>query len=137
MKPQGPKSIQGPLLRGLAGHSAAGQNDQAAAEQMWLLGLGAGCRKNIPAVPAGRSVFYLTSHLIGLLVHVLSEDGVYLGSDRSNSHTPQLRLRGGVGLRGQSTGATAIFATHRGVAFNFEYLRPADNPPIESAHSPA
>jgi hypothetical protein len=26
MKPQGPKSIQGPLLRGLAGRSATGQN---------------------------------------------------------------------------------------------------------------
>ena len=70
MKPQGPKSTQGPLLRGLAGRSAPGQNDQAAAEQMWLLGLGAGCRKNIPAIPAGRSVFHLTSPLIGLLAHV-------------------------------------------------------------------
>jgi len=40
MKRQGGKSIQGPLLRGLAGRSAAGQNDQAAAEEMWLLGLG-------------------------------------------------------------------------------------------------
>ena len=26
---------------------------------------------DIPAVPAGRSVFYLTSHLIGLLVQVI------------------------------------------------------------------
>jgi hypothetical protein len=59
MKPQGGKSIQGPLLRGLAGRSTTGQNDQAAAEQMWRLGLGAGCRKNIPAIPAGRSVFLL------------------------------------------------------------------------------
>jgi hypothetical protein len=59
MKPQGGKSIQGPLLRGLAGRSATGQNDQAAAEQMWRLGLGAGCQKNIPAIPAGRSVFLL------------------------------------------------------------------------------
>ena len=70
MKRQGGRSIQGPLLRGLAGRSATGQNDQAAAEEMWLLGLGAGCRKNIPAVPAGRSVFHLTSPLIGLLAHV-------------------------------------------------------------------
>jgi hypothetical protein len=70
MKRQGPKSIQGPLLRGLAGRSATGQNDQAAAEEMWLRELGAGCRKNIPAVPAGRSVFHLTSPLIGLLAQV-------------------------------------------------------------------
>ena len=75
MKRQGGKSIQGPLLRGLAGRSATGQNDQAAAEEMWLLGLGAGCRKNIPAVPAGRSVFHLTSPLIGLLAHVVSFGG--------------------------------------------------------------
>ena len=68
MKRQGGRSIQGPLLRGLAGRSATEQNDQAAADEMWLLGPGAGCRKNIPAVPAGRSVFHLTSPLIGLLV---------------------------------------------------------------------
>src|SRR5215469_9271943 len=66
---QGGKSIQGPLFRGLAGRSATGRNDQAAAEEMWLRELGAGCRKNIPAVPAGRSVFHLTSPLIGLLAH--------------------------------------------------------------------
>src|SRR6516225_8200001 len=70
VKPQGPKSIQGPLFRGLTGRSATGRNDQAAAEEMWLRELGAGCRKNIPAVPAGRSVFHLTSPLIGLLAHV-------------------------------------------------------------------
>ena len=67
---QGGKSTQGPLFRGLAGRSATGRNDQAAAEEMWLRELGAGCRKNIPAVPAGRSVFHLTSPLIGLLAHV-------------------------------------------------------------------
>jgi len=71
------------LLRGLAGRSATGQNDQAAAEQMWLLGLGAGCRKNIPAVPAERSVFYSTSLLIGLLVLrvvIQNEDGGRIGT---------------------------------------------------------
>jgi len=67
---QGGKSIQGPLFRGLAGRSATGRNDQAAAQEMWLRELGAGCRKNILAVPAGRSVFHLTSPLIGLLAHV-------------------------------------------------------------------
>ena len=64
---QGGKSIQGPLFRGLTGRSATGRNDQAAAEEMWLRELGAGCRKNIPAVPVGRSVFHLTSPLIGCL----------------------------------------------------------------------
>jgi len=41
--------------------------DQAAAEQMWLLG-GLNVEENISAVPAGRNAFHLTSHLIGRLV---------------------------------------------------------------------
>jgi hypothetical protein len=35
MKPQGGKSIQDPLLRGLAARSVTGQNSQAAKEEMY------------------------------------------------------------------------------------------------------
>src|SRR6266853_4064196 len=63
MKPQGGRSIEALSLRGLQGRSAAGQNGQAAKEEMSAIWRGAGCRKNISGVPAGRSVFYLTSLL--------------------------------------------------------------------------
>jgi hypothetical protein len=46
--------------------AATGQNGQAAKEEMSAIWRGAGCRKNISGVPAGRSVFHLTSPLIGL-----------------------------------------------------------------------
>src|SRR6266853_4852377 len=66
MKPQGGRSIEALSLRGLQGRSATGQNGQAAKEEMSAIWRGAGCRKNISGVPAGRSVFHLTSPLIGL-----------------------------------------------------------------------
>ena len=55
----------------IQGRSATGQNDQAAKEEMSAIWRGAGCRKNISGVPAGRSVFHLTSPLIGLLGRVV------------------------------------------------------------------
>jgi hypothetical protein len=67
MKPQGGKSIEAPSLRGLQGRSATGLSGQAAKEELSAMWRGAGCRKNISGVPAGRSVFPLTSPLIGLL----------------------------------------------------------------------
>jgi len=71
------------------------------------------------------------------LVHVISGDGVYLGRDRSNSHTRYNATSGRwaaspwpvYGRNGD------VFATHRVVAFSFEYLRLAENPPIESARA--
>jgi hypothetical protein len=67
MKPQRGRSIEGPSLRGLWGRSATGQNGQAAANKevsaVWSEGW---MSKNISGVPAGRSVFHLTSPFIGL-----------------------------------------------------------------------
>jgi hypothetical protein len=59
--------IDGPSLRGLWGRSATGQNGQAAANKevsaVWSEGR---MSENISGVPAGRSVFHLTSPFIGL-----------------------------------------------------------------------
>src|ERR1700686_2241715 len=67
MKPQRGRSIDGPSLRGLWGRSATGQNGQAAANKevsaVWSEGW---MSENISGVPAGRSVFHLTSPFIGL-----------------------------------------------------------------------
>src|ERR1039458_9286320 len=65
MKPQGRRRTGPPSLRGLQGRSATGQNGQAAKEELSAI-WGAGCRKNNSGVPAGRSVFHLTSPFIGL-----------------------------------------------------------------------
>jgi hypothetical protein len=66
MKPQRGRSIAGPSLRGLWGRSATGHNGQAAQEEVSAMWRGAGCRKIISGLPAGRSVFHLTSPFIGL-----------------------------------------------------------------------
>ena len=58
MKPQGGRSIAGPSLRGLWGRSATGHNGQAAKEEISARWRGAGWRKNVSGVPAGRSVFH-------------------------------------------------------------------------------
>src|ERR1700681_796432 len=64
--PQGKRNTGAPWLRGLQGRSATGLNGQAAKDEVSAVwrGLDAG---NISGVPAGRSVFHLTSPLIGLL----------------------------------------------------------------------
>jgi hypothetical protein len=56
-----------PSLRGLQGRSATGLNGQAAKEEVSALSRGGWMPENISGVPAGRSVFHLTSPLIGLL----------------------------------------------------------------------
>src|SRR5450755_4081947 len=66
MKPQRGRSIAGPSLRGLWGRSATGHNGQAAQEEVSAMWRGAGCRKIISGLPAGRSVFHLTSPFRGL-----------------------------------------------------------------------
>src|SRR5260370_41408811 len=67
MKSQRGRSIEGPSLRGLWGRSPTGQNGQPAAKKdvsaMWS---GGWMSENISGVPAGRSVFHLTSPFIGL-----------------------------------------------------------------------
>src|SRR5258708_31707917 len=67
MKPKGGASIEAPSLRGLQGRSATGLNGQAAKEEVSALWRGGWMPENISGVPAGRSVFHLTSPLIGLL----------------------------------------------------------------------
>jgi hypothetical protein len=61
MKPQGGRSIEALSLRSLQGRSATGQNGQAAREQMSAVWSGGWMPENISGVPAGKSVFHLTS----------------------------------------------------------------------------
>ena len=71
MKPKGGASIEAPSLRGLQGRSATGLNGQAAKEEVSALWREGWMPENISGVPAGRSVFHLTSPLIGLLARVV------------------------------------------------------------------
>ena len=66
MKPKGGASIEAPSLRGLQGRSATGLNGQAAKEEVSTLWREGWMPENISGVPAGRSVFHLTSPFIGL-----------------------------------------------------------------------
>jgi hypothetical protein len=65
--PQEGRNTGAPSLRGLQGRSATGLNGQAAKEEVSALWRGGWMAENISGVPAGRSVFHLTSPLIGLL----------------------------------------------------------------------
>ena len=71
MKPKGGASIEAPSLRGLQGRSATGLNGQAAKEEVSALWRGGWMPENISGAPPGRSVFHLTSPLIGLLASVV------------------------------------------------------------------
>src|SRR5208283_1635283 len=55
-----------PSLRGLQGRSATGLNGQAAKDEVSAVRQGGWMPENISGVPAGRSVFHLTSPFIGL-----------------------------------------------------------------------
>src|SRR5450755_3032783 len=63
--PQGGRNTGTPSLRGLQGRSATGLNGQAAKEEVSALWRGGWMPENISGVPAGRSVFHLTSPFIG------------------------------------------------------------------------
>src|SRR6202521_4781166 len=65
--PQEGRNTGAPSLRGLQGRSATGLNGQAAKEEVSALWQGGWMPENISGVPTGRSVFHLTSPLIGLL----------------------------------------------------------------------
>src|ERR1700730_1779612 len=65
--PQEGRNTGAPSLRGLQGRSATGLNGQAAKEEVSAIWRGGWMPENISGVPAGRSVFHLTSPLIGLL----------------------------------------------------------------------
>ena len=67
MKPPGGRSIEGPSLRGFWGRSATGQNGRAAKEKTSAVVVGGWMPEKYFGAPAGRSVFHLTSPLIGLL----------------------------------------------------------------------
>src|ERR1700676_3308746 len=68
--PQEGRNTGAPSLRGLQGRSATGLNGQAAKEEVSALWRGGWMPENISGVPAGRSVFHLTSPLIGLLARI-------------------------------------------------------------------
>jgi hypothetical protein len=63
--PQEGRNTGAPSLRGLQGRSATGLNGQAAKEEVSALWRGGWMPENISGVPAGRSVFHLTSPFIG------------------------------------------------------------------------
>ena len=65
--PQGGRNTGAPSLRVLQGRSATGLNGQAAKEEVSALWREGWMPENISGVPAGRSVFHLTSPFIGLL----------------------------------------------------------------------
>src|ERR1700680_4461177 len=65
--PQEGRNTGAPSLRGLQGRSATGLNGQAAKDEVSAMWQGGWMPENISGVPAGRSVFHLTSPLIGLL----------------------------------------------------------------------
>src|SRR5216683_6582390 len=77
--PQEGRNTGAPSLRGLQGRSATGLNGQAAKEEVSALWRGGWMPENISGVPAGRSVFHLTSPLIGLLAR--------------NNHLPRVVIR--------------------------------------------
>ncbi len=68
--PQEGRNTGAPSLRGLQGRSATRLNGQAAKEEVSALWRGGWMPENISGVPAGRSVFHLTSPLIGLLARL-------------------------------------------------------------------
>src|SRR5216684_7939915 len=68
--PQEGRNTGAPSLRGLQGRSATGLNGQAAKEEVSALWRGGWMPENISGVPARRSVFHLTSPLIGLLAQL-------------------------------------------------------------------
>src|SRR5258707_13024047 len=70
--PQEGRNTGAPSLRGLQGRSATGLNAQAAKEEVSALWRGGWMPENIFDVPAGRSVFHLTSPFIGLLGRLAS-----------------------------------------------------------------
>src|SRR5260370_5358899 len=61
--PQEGRNTGAPSLRGLQGRSATRLNGQAAKEEVSALWRGGSMPENISGVPAGRSVFHLTSPL--------------------------------------------------------------------------
>jgi hypothetical protein len=63
--PQEGRNTGTPSLRGIQGRSTAGLNGQAAKEEVSAMWRGGWMPENISRVPAGRSVFHLTSPLIG------------------------------------------------------------------------
>ena len=65
--PQEGRNTGAPSLRGLQGRSATGLNGQAAKEEVSAMWQGGWMPENISGVPAGRSVFHLTSPFIGPL----------------------------------------------------------------------
>src|ERR1022692_3561479 len=68
--PQEGRNTGAPSLRGLQGRSATGLNGQAAKDELSAVWRGGWMPENTSGVPAGRSVFHLTSPLIGLLASV-------------------------------------------------------------------
>ena len=92
MKPQGGRSIEAPSLRGLWGRSATGLNGRAAAKkEVSAVWSGGWMPENISGVLAGRSVFHLTSPLIGLLNTTLGRldlSSILVKKDASPSSGP-------------------------------------------------
>jgi hypothetical protein len=94
--PQEGRNTGAPSLRGLQGRSATGLNGQAAKEEVSALWRGGWMPEDISGVPAGRSVFHLTSPLIGLLARndfpFARDSGVFMAISSWRNSAPHDKL---------------------------------------------
>jgi hypothetical protein len=104
--PQEGRSTTAPSLRGLQGRSATGLNGQAAKEEVSALWRGGWMPENISGVPAGRSVFHLTSPLIGPLRFAITsrpsrcEEDLHLLAVEHARHTENREGKGALPWQG-------------------------------------
>jgi hypothetical protein len=92
--PQEGRTTQAPSLRGLQGRSATGLNGRAAKEEVSALWRGGWMPDNISGVPAGRSIFHRRSifHLTSPLIGLLARNDFRLARDSGATEIPQSRL---------------------------------------------
>src|SRR3984893_19387739 len=118
--PQEGRNTGAPSLRGLQGRSATGLNGQASKEEVSAIWRGGWMPENISGVPAGRSVFHLTSPLIGLLASVKVRDQVShplprdsrRSSNRNRHLSPSVNTSRLVGTNSVGVRVTAGVANH-------------------------
>src|ERR1700730_13959129 len=104
--PQEGRNTGAPSLRGLQGRSATGLNGQAAKEEVSAIWRGGWMPENISGVPAGRSVFHLTSPLIGLLAR--SSLGCFVAWFDNSSSRIRAQSRKTLFRRDEATASTLV-----------------------------
>src|ERR1700733_14668555 len=110
--PQEGRNTGAPWLRGLQGRSATGLNVQAAKEEVSVLW--GWMPENISGVPAGRSVFHLTSPLIGLSVKGQNALWRYYASSADSIPNRSSTMTKGQSCRTSGISATKIGSSETG-----------------------